>query len=58
MSTENELTLRERQLRVLERLDQGHIALMASLEGLDPEDAFLGSRWSVWGLSSGSRVTE
>ena len=48
MSTENELTLRERQLRVLERLDQGHIALMASLEGLDPEDAFLGSRWSVW----------
>ena len=48
MSTENELTLRERQLRVLERLDQGHIALKASLEGIDPEDAFLGSRWSVW----------
>ncbi|MAZ58889.1 MAG: hypothetical protein CL753_00355 [Chloroflexi bacterium] len=48
MSTENGLTLRERQLRVLERLDQGHIALKASLEGIDPEDAFLGSRWSVW----------
>lgn len=48
MSTNNEPTLQERQLRVLERLDQGHIALKASLEGIDSEDAFLGSRWSVW----------
>ena len=48
MSTDNGLTLRERQLRVLERLEQGHIALKASLEGIDPEDAFLGSRWSGW----------
>ena len=38
----------QRQARVLERLDEGHKTLHASLEGLDPADAFLGSRWSVW----------
>ena len=38
----------QRQARVLERLDEGHKNLHASLEGLDPADAFLGSRWSVW----------
>ncbi len=41
-------TMRQRQARVLERLDEGHKTLHASLEGLDPADAFLGSRWSVW----------
>lgn len=41
-------TMRQRQSRVLERLDEGHKTLHASLEGLDPADAFLGSRWSVW----------
>jgi len=41
-------TMRQRQARVLERLDEGHKALQASLAGIDPEDAFLGSRWSVW----------
>ena len=38
----------QRQARVLERLDEGHKTLHASLEGLDPADAFLGSRWSGW----------
>jgi len=35
-------------MRALERLDEGHKTLHASLEGIDPEDAFLGSRWSAW----------
>ena len=48
MATEERLTPLQRQARVLERLDEGHEALQASLVGLDPEDAFLGSRWSVW----------
>ena len=42
------MTPLQRQARVLERLDTGHKDLHASLEGLDPEEAFLGSRWSVW----------
>jgi len=33
---------------VLQRLDEGHQLLQESLEGIDPEEAFLGSRWSVW----------
>ena len=37
----------DRRNRALVRLDQGHRALMDSLEGLDAEEAFLGSRWSV-----------
>ena len=48
MTTEQDLTPLQRQARVLERLDEGHKTLHASLEGLDPVDAFLGSRWSVW----------
>ena len=48
MTTEKELTTLQRRDRVLERLDQGHQALHESLAGIDPEDAFLGSRWSVW----------
>ena len=48
MTTEENLTPLQRRARALERLDQGHQALHESLEGIDPEDAFLGSRWSVW----------
>ena len=40
-------SLLDRRNRALVRLDQGHRALMASLAGLDAEEAFLGSRWSV-----------
>ena len=38
----------ERRDRALERMDAGHEALVKSLEGLGTEEAFLGSRWSVW----------
>ena len=48
MPTETNLTPLQLRARVLERLDQGHQALHESLAGIDPEDAFLGSRWSVW----------
>ena len=40
-------SLLERQAAALRRLDEGHLALRQSLEGLEPEEAFLGSRWSV-----------
>ena len=45
---ERSLTPGERRNNALEQLDAGHRALQESLEGLDPEEAFLGSRWSVW----------
>ncbi|MQG65134.1 MAG: hypothetical protein FI706_07730, partial [SAR202 cluster bacterium] len=48
MAPEQELTSLQRRARVLERLDEGYKNLHTSLEGLDPVDAFLGSRWSVW----------
>jgi hypothetical protein len=48
MTTGENLTPLQRRDRALERMDAGHRALHESLEGLDPEDAFLGSRWSVW----------
>ena len=48
MTTEENLTPLQRRDRVLERLDASHKTLHESLEGIDPEDAFLGSRWSVW----------
>ena len=48
MATEDNLTPLQRRARVLERLDEGHKTLHESLKGIDPEDAFLGSRWSVW----------
>ncbi len=48
MATGKQLNLLQRRARVLERLDEGHKALHESLEGMDAEDAFLGSRWSVW----------
>ena len=37
----------ERRDRAIDRLNEGHSALKRSLEGMDAEDAFLGSRWSV-----------
>ena len=40
-------SLLERQAAALRRLDEGHQALRQALEGLEPEEAFLGSRWSV-----------
>ena len=48
MASEPNLTPLERQNRALARLDAGRQALHESLAGLDAEDAFLGSRWSVW----------
>lgn len=48
MATEKQLTLLQRRDRVLEQLDESHQALHKSLRGLDPDEAFLGSRWSVW----------
>jgi hypothetical protein len=48
MATDKDLTLLQRRDLVLEQLDESHKALHGSLAGLDPDDAFLGSRWSVW----------
>ena len=48
MATEDNMTLIQRRDRVLKRLDESHQALLNSLKGIDPEEAFLGSRWSVW----------
>ena len=42
------LTPAERRQRALQRLDDGHAALLEALAGLDDAEAFLGSRWSVW----------
>ena len=42
------LTPAERQQRALRRLDDGHAALLAALDGVGQAEAFLGSRWSVW----------
>lgn len=47
MSSAGELTILERRGRAIDQLDQGHRALERALENLDPEDTFLGSRWSV-----------
>lgn len=48
MTTQDHLSLQQRRERVLQRLDEGHKVLQESLEGIDPGEAFLGSRWSVW----------
>ena len=48
MPEEPQLTPLQRRQRALVRLEEGRRALRKSLEGLDAEDAFLGSRWSVW----------
>ena len=48
MPTQDEEKLLQRRDRALDKMDTGHQALLKSLEGLDSEEAFLGSRWSVW----------
>ncbi len=48
MPEDSQPTPLERRNRALERLAEGRRDLHAALEGIDPEDAFLGSRWSVW----------
>ena len=48
MPTQDDETLLQRRDRALEKMDAGHQALLKSLEDLEPEEAFLGSRWSVW----------
>ena len=48
MPEESQLTPLQRRDRALVRLEEGRRALRESLAGLDAEDAFLGSRWSVW----------
>jgi len=47
-SSSETLSAHERQQRALQRLDDGHAALLDALEGLSETEAFLGSRWSVW----------
>ena len=48
MARDDNLTLLQRRDKVLEQLEESHRILHESLEGIDPEEAFLGSRWSVW----------
>ena len=48
MPPQDDEKLLERRDRALEKMDAGHQALVKSLEGLGTEEAFLGSRWSVW----------
>ena len=48
MAEEPQLTPMERKARALVRLEEGRRALREALDGIDAEDAFLGSRWSVW----------
>ena len=48
MPEETQLTPLQRKAGAIVRLEEGRRALRESLEGLDAEDAFLGSRWSVW----------
>ena len=47
-SNDANLSPTERQQRALRRLDEGHAALLAALDGVGEAEAFLGSRWSVW----------
>ena len=42
------LSVVERRGRALQRLDDGHVALLDALAGMGDAEAFLGSRWSVW----------
>ena len=45
MASEKPLMYLERRDRALVKMDAGHWTLRESLAGLDPEEAFLGSRW-------------
>ena len=48
MPSQGQQPLSERRDRALEQMKCGHQAFLQSLEGMDPEEAFVGSRWSVW----------
>lgn len=48
MSEVQELSPLERLAQVLKAMDEGHEALRSSLTGLESEEAYLGSRWSVF----------
>ena len=48
MATPEQTTLGMRRDRALQQMDAGHQVLLQSLEGLAPDEAFSGSRWSVW----------
>ena len=47
MTPQEREAITQRQAAALLRMDAGHEELLQSLEGLEVEDAFLGSRWSV-----------
>ena len=47
MTPEERDSIQQRRDDALRRLDEGHEILLKSLEGLEPEEAFLGARWSV-----------
>ncbi len=47
LSQEERESILQRRDAALKHLDEGHQVLLRSLEGLDAEEAFLGSRWSV-----------
>ena len=47
LSAEERESILQRRDAALKRLDEGRQVLLRSLEGLDAEEAFLGSRWSV-----------
>ena len=48
MALEGQSPLSERRDRALQQMNDGHQTLLKSLEGLQTDQAFLGSRWSVW----------
>ena len=48
MPTESPLTPMQRRDAALAHLDAGQESLRQALAGLDADEAFLGSRWSVW----------
>ena len=47
MNPQERESIIQRRNAALQRLDEGHQTLLRSLEGLNAEEAFLGSRWSV-----------
>ena len=47
MTPEERESIFQRRDVALQRLDEGHKILLASLEGLEAEEAFLAQRWSV-----------
>ena len=47
MTPEERESVLQRRDAALQRLDEGHLILLKSLEGMETEEAFLGQRWSV-----------